>query len=402
MANHFVKETKGSDDFELGIQRENSLKYFLTTPDSTSIKGLVFLIPGFGEDNNSEYQKNLREFIADTYDLACVSVMYHAIQSRPANGGQLGFEDNDIELLKIKLQQYGCPVAATISENLSLLDQAIARAKAANRINLQTLYLNQYELLTSSIYPGNGEYQNFGVMQALDHLYVLADLMQQIEFNKGNIIAFGSSQGGYIANLMAKFAPNTFSAVFDNSSWASAPLSYILGRQLGVHEFLSIISLNIAVACFVISPWRLHAEETHFYSEDRKKIRSFLHNDDIASMAQAGTNKTQYRFYHSASDTIARLEEKQKMVELMKKNGFDVQMTVMGQNDIDGSFVKNLDHGMGLSLKKMFINLYPSIEKKDSQTDFEKKSEIIYTCPTMNYVFRFSSETLTPETVARQ
>lgn len=209
MAIHFEKTTTGAEDFELGLKRESPLRYTLTLPDSAEPRGLVFVIPGFGEDSSSEYARKLREFIADQYALASTSVMYHAIQSRPANGGQLGFEDHDIELLTKKLQQYGSPIANNIAENVNLLDQAITRAKAENRCNIQTLFLNQYELLTSSIYPGQGEYQNFGVMQALDHLYVLGDLLQNVAFDKGNIIAFGSSHGvsnaqTWLARLMTR------------------------------------------------------------------------------------------------------------------------------------------------------------------------------------------------------
>lgn len=399
MAIHFEKTTTGAEDFELGIKRESPLRYTLTLPDSAEPKGLVFVIPGFGEDSNSEYAKKLREFIADQYALASTSVMYHAIQSRPANGGQLGFEDHDIELLTKKLHQYGSPIANNIAENVDLLDQAIARAKAENKCNIQTLYLNQYELLTSSIYPGQGEYQNFGVMQALDHLYVLGDLLQNVAFDKGNIIAFGSSHGGYIANLMAKFAPNSFSAVLDNSSYACAPLPYVVGRQLGCHEFLATMTLNIAIACFVASPWRLHPTEKNFFSDDRQKIRSFLFDEDIKTMAAYGKNKTQYRFIHSEQDMIAKVDEKLKMVNLLKTNGFDVLISVMGHKDVDGHFVKNLGHGMDLSLKTMFSKLYETIKPRQAQTDFDLNSEITYNGSEMNYLFKFSEKDLTAKTV---
>lgn len=399
MATHFEKTTTGAEDFELGLKRESPLRYTLTLPDSAEPRGLVFVIPGFGEDSSSEYARKLREFIADQYALASTSIMYHAIQSRPANGGQLGFEDHDIELLTKKLQQYGSPIANNIAENVNLLDQAITRAKAENRCNIQTLFLNQYELLTSSIYPGQGEYQNFGVMQALDHLYVLGDLLQNVTFDKGNIIAFGSSHGGYIANLMAKFAPNSFSAVLDNSSYACAPLPYVVGRQLGCHEFLATMTLNIAIACFVVSPWRLHPNEKNFFSDDRQKIRSFLFDDDIKTMATAGGNKTQYRFFHSEQDMIAKVDDKLKMATLLQDNGFDMRISLMGPKDVDGHFVKNLNHGMDLSLKTMFSKLYETIQPRQPQTDFDLNSEITYKGIDMDYTFKFREKTLTAETI---
>lgn len=399
MAIHFEKTTTGADDFELGIKRENPLRYTLTLPDNAEPKGLVFVIPGFGEDSNSEYSKKLREFIADKYSLASTSVMYHAIQSRPANGGQIGFEDNDIELLTKKLHQYGSPIANNIAENVDLLDRAMTKAKAENRCNINTLYLNQYELLSASIYPAQGEYQNFGVIQALDHLYVLGELLQSVAFDKGNIIAFGSSHGGYIANLMAKFAPNSFSAVLDNSSYACAPMPYIVGRQLGCHEFLATMTMNIAIACFVASPWRLYPNEKNFFSEDRQRIRSFLFDEDIKSMAVYGETKTQYRFLHSEQDMIAKVDEKLSMVTHLKNSGFDVQLALMGPKDVDGYFVKNLNHGMNLSLRKMFSKLYETIQPQNAQTDFDLNSEITYKGSEMNYIFNFNATTITSKTI---
>lgn len=402
MAIHFEKTTIGTDDFELGMKRKSILRYFLTLPEKKNNKGLAFIIPGFGEDNNSEYSRKLREYISDTYSLVCVTVKYHAIESRPANGGQLGFDYQDIELLKQKLNQYGCHVANTIQENITILDQAIAKAKTENTCDINSLFMNQYALLTSSIYPGQGEYQNFGIMQALDHLFVLADLLKNLTFPKENIIAFGSSHGGYIANLMSKIAPNTFSAVLDNSSYAHTPLHYVVGRQLGNYEFLATATSNIAIACFVVSPWRLRVGDQNFFSPDHQKIRSFLFCEDIENMARTGNRKTQYRFFHSQNDMIAKVEDKIKMAELLEKNGFDVQLSIMKEKDIDGVFVKNLNHGMGLSLKKMFIKLYKTLQPREARTDFDLNSKITYQGFKMDYTFKFNQEQITSDIVLRQ
>ena len=237
------------------------------------------------------------------------------------------------------MNQYECSVGKTITDSIAVLDQAITKAKCENRIDINSLYLNQYEYLTASIRPENGDYQNFGVMQALDHLYVLSDLIKSIEFDKGNIIAFGSSQGGYIANLMAKFAPNTFSAVLDNSSYAFAPLVFILGRQLGLPEYWGIMSENIHLGCFVISPWRLNHNEKNYFSRDRQKIRSFLFEDDIKTMAKIGKNKTQYRIYHSRNDGLAKIDDKIQVTDLLQKNGFDVQISIMDQKKMSMEYL---------------------------------------------------------------
>ena len=113
-------------------------------------------------------------------------------------------------------------------------------------------------------------------------------------------------------------------------------------------------------------------------------------------MAEAGGCKTQYRFYHSNHDDLAPVKDKLRMINLLEKHGFNVQYFLMGKDDIDGVFVKNLKHGMDLSLKTMFTKLYPTISTRNSHTDIELCSEIVYPGHEMNYVFRYEKERLIP------
>jgi hypothetical protein len=167
MAKHAEYLTKGIDDFELGIKRQYPLKYFLTLPDDGKIKGLVFFIPGFGGDNNSEYTMKFRTFIADNYSLGCVSVQYHAINIRNnKNNAKMVFEYEDFERLNELLRYYGCPLNyRSINEGISILDEAVEKYGKSEPFLHLTAHLDFGDEKT--------EYQNFGIIQALDHICAL-------------------------------------------------------------------------------------------------------------------------------------------------------------------------------------------------------------------------------------
>jgi len=381
------KSINGVDDFELGIKRKSSLTYSITTPIGKP-KGIVFVIPGFGADSNQEYQQKLRIHIATSYNLAAVSVNYHAIQIRPETKAKIVLEQEDILSLQDAIRRNNlCPQSDLIS-NL----EALSKISMAN---------NHVETLSCSLVPPNGDYQNFGIMQAVDHLFVLADILENFKNEEFPVIAFGSSHGGYIANLMAKFAPNTFAAVFDNSSYASAPYNYVLGRQTNMHEFNYQEQQypNIIFKCFSHNLWNLNRNSQNFFSHDRQVIRAFHSKEHLKDMARFGNNKTQYRFIHSLTDGISPFREKKRYSDLLKQFGFDVMLKEISNHDVDGQFVKNLDHGMGLSLKRMFDHFFPTIDLRKTANDFQLGSTIIYEGFLHDYVFKYDHRSVTPSVV---
>lgn len=382
---HREKTIKGADDFELGIKRNSALTYSLTTPLKGKPSGIVLVIPGFGEDSNQEYQQKLRAHIATRYNLAAVSVNYHAIQIRPATGAKISLEQDDILVLQNALRRNNLSIQPELGANLA----ALSRVSVAN---------NHVETLSGSLIPPNGDYQNFGVMQAVDHLLALADILREFGNEELPIIAFGSSHGGYLANLLAKFAPNTFTAVFDNSAYAAAPYNYVLGRQTNAHEFNYQESQcpNIIFKCFSLNRWTLNRNSPHFFSHDRQNIRAFYSKEHLADMARFGNNKTQYRFIHSLTDGIAPFREKKRYSDLLKQHGFDINFKEISNHDIDGQFVKNLEHGMGLSLKKMFDHFFPTIDLTKTANDFQLGSTIIYGGFLDNYVFKYDHSLVIP------
>lgn len=406
MAKHLQKKIPGIHDFELGYGRETPVSYFLTLPDAGKADGLVFVVHGFGGDKHHEYSQKLREFIADRYNMATVAVHPHAFQNRPTPGGKNIFlELRDILYINGRLRYYGCPLLPkkkilSLEESLPFLNCLEAQVGyALKRLPdiKKLLHQGQYELLPAVIQPPNGEFHTFGIMQALDHICVLYDLYHEISFDRGNIIAMGSSQGGYIADIMSKLAPSTFSAVFDNSAYPEPPERFVVGRDLNIPELYHRIGEHVMLGCFLKSGWTLDEKAKNYYSEERRRIRSFLFPEDIKAMARYGSCKTQYRFYHSRHDKLAAVEKKESMAKLLQEQGFDVRLVIMDEKDVDGRFVKNLDHGMNLSMKIMFANLFETVTRRAEQTDIDLQSKIIYRGSNLTYSFTYTPAGVIPE-----
>ncbi len=111
-----------------------------------------------------------------------------------------------------------------------------------NNINTLLDYFPNQDLLskgiimkTSSGYNENRalvrDYNDFGYIQAIDVIYALKYVLDNYKVNKNRIFIYGTSYGGYISQMVAKFAPTTLSLVADLSGYALAE-SYMVYTQV--------------------------------------------------------------------------------------------------------------------------------------------------------------------------
>ncbi|MFK7789451.1 MAG: DUF2920 family protein [Phycisphaeraceae bacterium] len=396
MAEHQVYEVAGAADVERGTLRARPVRYTLTRPGVLvgQATGLVLLIPGFGEDNDAGYLQSLAGWIADTFGLACVEVDYHARGCRVSSGASRQFKQADADLLVELCRTHGVPVDEGVSggELTQRLHKAYGAHVAAGRSS-------GVLTLTCGLVTRGGDLQNFGLMQALDHLHVLADLRHRLDYDRRNVLAMGSSHGGYLAQLISKLAPNTLRAVFDNAGYATAPTRYIDGRHLGQPDYIERYSDVMQMYFFVDSMWSLNEQASHFYHADARAMRSLMEPEHVEAMADAGGRRTRYRCIHGPDDLIAPTREKAACCARLAEAGFDVQYQCMGPGDVDGRYVKSLEHGLGLSLRGFFEKSYASLPaadldgSTDPQTvdDFDRCTQLAYTGPTRTYQLDFGS-----------
>lgn len=373
---------KSTNDFELGydgVTRETD--YHIVTPENGS-KGLVVYIPGYGGDTDGSYRRKFCQSIAEKNQLSVMSVNYHCIFCRPDNGATRSYETEDLKHIKMLAYKYG------VEMDNKPLDTVLAE------IDAKLVERGANEEIHVTLVPKKNEYQNGGIMAALDIINAVNDASSRWDIPTNNIVLIGSSYGGYIANLASKLAPNTFRAIFDNSSWAKPNLTYILGRDLNVSEYSQRYINNLIMRHSVRTCWTAKEGLPTTFDDNRIAVRSFT-TEQINQFADYKPT-AQYYFIHALNDHIANTNEKIAMVKDMVGNGIDVHMIVADEEDVDGSYIKNTNHGLGLSLQQFFKHGYDHIEQTrpadnlSTDTNFSLKSEIRYTSDQFEYIFDYS------------
>ncbi|ELJ4930648.1 DUF2920 family protein, partial [Campylobacter coli] len=212
------------DDVELNIKRGSKLEFRLTYDDSKEIEAIVCIIPGGAEDMNNYIYVD--DYLARNYNVAIININYHCIGNRPHLGSSFYLDDIDKIILDTSLKTINLNHINVFDinsyENLNnafiRIDQEIQKLKLNQKLN------QNYKLRTHvSFLPSKNEYQNFGIMQAMDILNAIFYIKENSPFKLmgGGIrtILFGNSYGGYLANLCAKIAPWSIDFILDNSSF---------------------------------------------------------------------------------------------------------------------------------------------------------------------------------------
>jgi len=110
-------------------------------------------------------------------------------------------------------------------------------------------------------------------------------------------------------------------------------------------------------------------------------------------------HKTAIISYHSIHDNLAPATDKINYLTDLKEQGHRIDFTlVQKESDIDGKFIKNLNHSMGMSNKELLKWTMPKISnivKNSSPTDLEYNSTICYqTSLNQTYTFSFANNKL--------
>lgn len=356
---------KTSNDIELYPNEQNHREASYIIYGADKNKGLVVYIPGFGADL-SDYRNKFCKKINEKYGLASMTVDYFCIGARISTGAKIYFEDDDIETIKKTIPNF------TVENYLQHFEKY-----TKNSTDLTTF--------NAGLMPPNNEYQNFGILAALDIANAIKDAVEKFNLDTNNITLVGSSYGGYLANLVTKIIPGEIKLVLDNSSWANPNYDYIAGREINSPEFIYLIGNNLKLTLFTKSPWTLKPNLKNSFEKCRLEIRSF-DNNQIEQMAAQGAITTSYVIYHSSKDhVIAPIEDKKRMVKELEANGFNsIKFKIFYHRDIITNKIRSLDHGMGLSMLNFFEDEYPKsttkqfISKPNKKTSYNTENAIYY------------------------
>ncbi|MFK0391900.1 DUF2920 family protein [Campylobacter jejuni] len=389
-------EIDSCDDVELNIKRTSKLEYRISYDDEKEIKAIVFIVGGFGANANISFLDFDREYIAKNFDVVVVHVFYHCFCARQSidqkYNPKLIPNQDDLERINGILKNINLGHLSVNKDNfeqiIPLIEQKVNEMKQAGLVDE-----NQKIELSCDFIPPNGEYQNFGIMAAIDHINALKDLVKRFpKLADLPKIYGGGSYGGYLALLIAKIAPWYVDGVIDNSGSAVPPLNYIIGREL---EFKSkdtngdmyMPGDHFFVSCFLKTHWTRKENSPYFFNNENYFIRTLLNKDHLILQSQKNKNII-YVSYHSKEDPLTPANFKELTMQILKILGYDVSLNLIDENKIDGKFIKNLDHGCGIPDKALFRKELPlMLEKLQGRKSLMQENSISYPCG--NKVFTF-------------
>ena len=384
-------EIDSCDDVELNIKRTSKLEYRISYDDEKEIKAIVFVIGGYGANANIYFLDSYRNYIAKNFDVVAVHVFYHCFCQRRSDVEKYSaykyFQEEDIENIKNLLNQFHFSYGEINNDNALFLANSLV--KHVENLKMQNKLEHNFKLnFTSTFIPSNGEYQNFGIMAALDHINALKDLVKRFpKFADLPKIYGGGSYGGYLALLIAKIAPWYVDGVIDNSGSAVPPLIYILGREMEGGCDYVFNDPNTLIECFLKTHWTRKENSPYFFNNENYFIRTLLNKDHLILQSQKNKNII-YVSYHSKEDPLTPANFKEQTMQILKILGYDVSLNLIDENKIDGKFIKNLDHGCGIPDKALFRKELPlMLEKLQKRKSLMQENSISYPCG--NKVFTF-------------
>lgn len=357
------------NDVENGERGTRTCSVRFVTPGEPA-NGLALVIPGFGEDVDDDYNAMLRRHIAGKHGLVAATVNYHCMRARPPAAG---IEVNEVEHASLigQLVMAGRPELADIGD---------AKKTLSNALNAGVSFG-----IKGQIVPPNGEVQNFGVLQAIDHIHAIYALQDAgVEFDSSNIAAIGTSHGGYIGHMIAKFAPNLLSGIIDNSAYTECSPNYV-----GAMYELRQTQGNGMLFLSTRTNWQLNSPcMPNYFGPAQFTIRDLAVPQHLRLVREKSSKPCQIRMLNSTEDEISPLARKERQHRYLKEVGFDATLEPITHGHVDGSTFKDLSHGMGAALNKLFDRYYPDLAPGVSDTDRDLGTDISFDCAHAKYRFR--------------
>ncbi|EAJ9489454.1 TPA: DUF2920 family protein [Campylobacter jejuni] len=380
------------DDVELGIKRTSKLEYRISYDDEKDIKAIVFIIGGFGANANISFLDFDREYIAKNFDVVAVHVFYHCFCARKSidqkYNPKLILNQDDLERVNGILKNINLGHLLANEDNfeqiIPLIEQRAGEIKQAGLVDKS----QKIELFCDFV-PPNGDYQNYGIMAAIDHINALKDLVKRFpKFADLPKIYGGGSYGGYLSLLIAKIAPWYVDGVIDNSGVCLPFLPHILGREMEQAEFV-FEGDNHRIYPFVQKYWTRKINSPFYFSDENYLIRAILNSNHLKIQTNYNDNMI-FVSYHSQSDQGAPAENKIHLYEIYKILGYDATLNLIkDESDIDGRFIKSLEHGMRITDKALFRKELPlMLEKLQGRNSLMQENSISYPCRDKIFVFK--------------
>lgn len=363
-------------DIELGVAR-SALDYLVRIPDEglNAATGLVVFVAGYGMEPCGDYVRRLLSYLANKHNCLAASIDYFGANLLAPSKCKWALNREFFVNLK---KYHGVEVNA--SAGFDTLEMADRLAFALSQRGVKSLHGGCMLLGVSP------EYNSMGFLPALDGLQVTHRLIEDFALNKRRLFVLGTSYGGYIASLMARFAPKTFRMVIDNSGFSSAEddIWNVYGKSKR-HYFGGFTINTLMIAAFSEG-----STAVNFFSPAHRKIRNLL------NPTHCNDNTARLYGYHSITDQVAPTEKKLGLREVYAGR-VPYELDIIDQSKLDGRIFKDLSHGMHASMRGLFDLSYEKFLRDGGplaeNTDFDTGSCYVFPCGREDYVVSFSQQT---------
>lgn len=365
-------------DLELTVPR-TAVEYQVVLPSQGigQNTGLALYIHGYGGRFNDPYTCKLLPYLADTYDCVAVCVDYQGAVAQT----DVGLRPAPNFFAKLK-EHYGVSIAA--SANMEAMEIVRLALLELGKRGITSLHQDCVLMKEGS------SYINFGLLPALDHLQVTHAVLEAFPIDRRRIFVIGTSYGGYLALLMAKFAPNTFKMAIDNCGFSGpdGSMATIFGVNPATFAESGVKVHTRTPIAFCETPGNKYS-----FTDDRRIVREIA----VDAHYQLDGGGIIYS-YHSAIDKIAPLKEKIVAAQVLAKYRNHV-LRIIDQDDIDGVVFKHPEHGMGASMRGLFDLSYKQwlthASDMPATTDFDLETVNILPCADKLYIISMSTAGVT-------
>lgn len=384
-------------DIELGRERR-PLEAFLTFPEGgiNEETGIFLLIDGFGGRANSSYQsEELRPFVADAFNCVAVGVNYFGIARNEVLNITPEFLYNFNRIYGLELSRESFNLVQSEDDIYRVIAEAvIGRGITSVDVRCQP-----------TLETGKGEYQSWGFLPAIDCLQVLGEVLKNYPLNSSRIMAYGSGYGGYIALLLGKFAPHTFSMIMERGAYCRSELKHIACGEVMDADYLYSFSIRFSDLKFTISagsknPWTIEDElSPAYFSDSHRRIRSLL------AEGQQVVSPTRYYILHREDDDIVAVTDKDLLVSRLRDYAlvYYQRLPSAGREDLDDSSANDEIGEKGLfslpdigqASDKELLHCLQQLEREEGipkrrETDFTLNNHHVFDCGEKVYDFSFA------------
>ncbi len=286
-------------------ERRIKIAYAIPNDGENCETGILFLLPGYGGNIESNVYRHIREDFSDAYNLIVVQCEYFGSSF---------------------MQERVPEIAENLSKN-EYIEEMNIKLKTVLEENVQ-------------------DFNDMGLMQALDIVATTLYVLENIKIvNTNRIILFGHSHGAYLAHLANIICPQLFSYIIDISGYIIPyylDRTRVLGYVLGDNKVIDVLY--------------------RYMITERKSIRYNKNLYNLSYLYNKINNHCHILAIQGTEDWMVDYTEKRDFIKSIPYG--DIMMVT--KQDVDGVIFKDANHGCGLDYIKFLEMVIPIFDKKIS------------------------------------